>query len=77
MKWAMEYYSFSMLHLTKADLSSLSDAVKEFLFSEADLVASSGAPSEEIDRANKVTSAHRNNLQRLRRVRHVMLICVQ
>ncbi|RYH06483.1 hypothetical protein EON65_42810 [archaeon] len=53
MKWAMEYYTFNMLVLTKVDLASLSDAVKEFLFSEADLVASSGAGSEEIDRADR------------------------
>lgn len=42
MKWAMENYNFDMLHLTRADLASVSDAVKEFLFSEADLIASSG-----------------------------------
>eukprot|EP01039_Chlorochromonas_danica_P007761 gene7761-8572_t len=53
MKWAMEYYTFNMLHLSRADVATLSDAVKEFLFSEADMIASSGAPSEELERANR------------------------
>jgi hypothetical protein len=53
MKWAMEYHSFSMLILTSEDLTILSEAVKEFLFSEADLVASSGANTEDINRSNK------------------------
>ena len=54
MKWAMEYHTFNMLILSDEDLSTLSEAVKEFLFSEADLVASSGGDSEDISRASKV-----------------------
>jgi hypothetical protein len=54
MKWAMEYHTFSMLILTSDDLNVLSEAVKEFLFSEADLVASSGANEEDINSANKI-----------------------
>lgn len=56
MRWAMEHYNFDMLHLSRADVASLSDAVKEFLFSEADLMASSGASSEEIARCSKEKS---------------------
>jgi hypothetical protein len=50
----MEYHSFSMLILTDEDLSNLSEAVKEFLFSEADLIASGGGDSEEISRATRI-----------------------
>lgn len=49
----MEFYSLSMLKLTSKDLTTISDGVKEFLFSESDLVASSGAPSEEIAKADR------------------------
>lgn len=52
-KWSMEFHSFSMLILTDSDLSQISDAVKEYLFSEADLVASAGSSSEEISKADK------------------------
>lgn len=37
-RWAMEYYSLSMLRLTPKDLSTISDAVKEFLLSESELL---------------------------------------
>jgi hypothetical protein len=52
-KWAMEFHSFSMLTLSDQDLASISDAVKEFLFSEHELAVTSGASADEISRADK------------------------
>ena len=50
----MEHYSFSMIHLSDKDVDSLSGAVKEFLFSESDIIASAGNYGEELERASKV-----------------------
>jgi hypothetical protein len=49
----MEHHSFSMIHLSDNDVAGLSGAVKEFLFSEADIIASSGTYGEELERASK------------------------
>jgi hypothetical protein len=49
----MEFHSFSMLTLTTQDLNQLSEAVKEFLFSEYEIALSSGASAEEMERANR------------------------
>jgi Ca2+-binding EF-hand superfamily protein len=51
MRWAMEFYSLSMLRLTARDLSTLSDAVKEFLLSEMELLVYSDP--EEAAKASK------------------------
>jgi Ca2+-binding EF-hand superfamily protein len=51
MRWAMEFYSLSMLRLTSRDLASLSDAVKEFLLSEMELLVYSDP--EEAAKASK------------------------
>jgi hypothetical protein len=53
-RWAMEHHNFEMIHLSDADLAGLSGAVKEFLFSEADIMASAGDYGEEQQRASKV-----------------------
>jgi hypothetical protein len=50
----MEFYNLNMLRLTDKDLKSISAAVKEFLLSEADIVAASGAGEEEINKADKL-----------------------
>lgn len=53
-RWAMEYHSFSMIHLSDADVAGLSGGVKEFLTSESDLIASGGNYGEELERASRV-----------------------
>ena len=53
-RWAMEHYAFSMIHLSDSDVAGLSGAVKEFLSSESDIIASAGNYGEELDRASRV-----------------------
>eukprot|EP01033_Poteriospumella_lacustris_P002248 gene2248-1646_t len=50
-RWAMEFYSLSMLRLTQRDLTTISDAVKEFLLSESELLIYSDP--EEAAKADK------------------------
>ena len=59
----MEFHTFSMIHLSQGDVAGLSGAVKEFLFSEADIVASSG---EGGDAALEKASREKNILPSLR-----------
>lgn len=53
-RWAMEFHTFSMIHLSEADVNGLSGAVQEFLFSEADIVASSGEGDAALEEASRV-----------------------
>jgi hypothetical protein len=52
-RWAMEFHAFSMIHLSDADVAGLSGAVKEFLTSESDIIASGGNYGEELERASR------------------------
>jgi hypothetical protein len=49
----MEFHAFSMIHLSDADVAGLSGAVKEFLTSESDIIASGGNYGEELERASR------------------------
>ena len=53
MRWAMEFHTFNMLTLTRQDLSQLSEAVKEFLFSEYEIAVSSGGSQDELAKADR------------------------
>lgn len=54
MKWTMEYHSFSMLILGENDMANISEAVKEFMFSEAELALNGGGEAGNLSKVKNI-----------------------